>query len=185
MTRKTQWHFPRPHSTIKAKTNLKQLEPVTSLPDETLVISSTTAESIASNEITSTSSKCKTEQASSSGHIDELSSTTANFELGTKSDTFKVSRDLFRDKLSKLVIQLLQPYLNNPAKVGYIRNTEDFKHLARKFTHTILEKEISRATKLEELELSKRVKIKTEEYIRNYMNNIKFKIGYSRKVDTI
>ena len=138
MTRKTQWHFPRPHSTIKAKNTLKQLEPVISLPDETLVISSTTAESIASNEISSTSTKCEAEQPSNSGHIDELSSTTANIELGTKSDTFKVSRDLFRDKLSKLVIQLLQPYLNNPTKIGHIRTTEDFKHLARKFTHTIL-----------------------------------------------
>jgi len=98
------------------------------------------------------------------------------------SESLKVYKDQFRDKLSKLVVNLLKPYLGENCKVGRIKNIEDFKHLARKFTHTIIEKEMSKTSKLEELELDKRVKMKSAEYVKNYM--AKFNIsGYSRKQD--
>lgn len=105
----------------------------------------------------------------------ELSSTTNN--------TFKVYKDQFREKLSKLVVNLLKPYLNEKCRFGHIRNTDDFKHLARKFTHTIIEKELSRATRLEELDLDNRVKAKSKEYISSYMAKFDTVAGYCRKQD--
>jgi histone-lysine N-methyltransferase SETD2 len=118
------------------------------------------------------------------------SETTANSKViktetslvNTNTEISKVYKDQFRDKISKLVVNLLKPYLNEKCQAGRIKNTEDFKHLARKFTHTIIEKEMSRTSNLEELELDKRVKMKSAEYITNYM--AKFNIsGYSRKQD--
>ena len=91
-------------------------------------------------------------------------------------------KDQFRDKISKLVVNLLKPYLSEKCLVGHIKNNEDFKYLARKFTHTIIEKEMERATSLKELDLDNRVKIKSHEYVVNYM--AKFNIsGYFRKQD--
>ena len=46
-----------------------------------------------------------------------------------------------------------------------------------------MEKELSRVTKLEELDLNKRVKTKTQEYVSQYMN--KFKSGYCRNNDQV
>ncbi len=167
-TKKSQWHFPR------SKPAVNNQKPSIIEPDESLLITSTTNEPlIASND--------KKEEK-----IDDLSSSSSSFAISTNessSNTFKLYKDQFRDKLSKLIIKLLEYYLKEDCKYGHIRNTDDFKHLARKFTHTILEKELSRVTKLEELDLNKRVKIKTEEYINQYMN--KFKNGYSRKNDVV
>ena len=95
--------------------------------------------------------------------------------------SLKRRRDTLRDQLSKLVVKLLTPYLKDNCKNGHITNNEDFKHLARKFTHSILEKEQTRTNDLDNVELSKRVKIKAEEYISKYM--IKFNGDYSRKKD--
>lgn len=86
--------------------------------------------------------------------------------------------------MSKLVINLLKPYLNVDCKVGHIKNNEDFKHLARRFTHTIIEKEIARAADPKEIDIDKRIKQKSHEYISKYM--LKFgSSGYSRKNDVI
>lgn len=112
--------------------------------------------------------------SSSSSHHDVTNSST--------SEIFKIYKDQFRDKLSRLVIKLLQPYLRRDCKNGHITNNNDFKHLARKFTHTILEKEISRTTKLEELDLDKRIKSKAHEFVSKYM--LKFEGPYSRSMDT-
>jgi histone-lysine N-methyltransferase SETD2 len=76
---------------------------------------------------------------------------------------------------------VLQPFLKEDCKLGHIQNTDDFKHLARKFTHMIMEKEMSRATKIEELDLNKRIKMKTQEFITRYMQ--RFNGNYSRKTD--
>jgi hypothetical protein len=166
-TKKSQWHFPRSKPTVNNQ------KPSIIVPDESLLITSTTNEPLIS-------SNDKKEEK-----IDDLSSS-SSFAISTNessSNTFKLYKDQFRDKLSKLIIKLLEYYLKEDCKYGHIRNTDDFKHLARKFTHTIMEKELSRVTKLEELDLNKRVKMKTEEYINQYMN--KFKNGYSRKNDVV
>lgn len=84
--------------------------------------------------------------------------------------------------MSKMVINLLKPYLNENCKVGHIKSTDDFKHLARRFTHTIIEKEMARSSDLNEIDIDKRVKQKSHEYISNYL--LKFgSAGYSRKND--
>jgi hypothetical protein len=44
-----------------------------------------------------------------------------------------------------------------------------------------MEKELSRTTKFEELDLNKRVKIKSQEFVENYM--ARFNGDYSRKMD--
>jgi [histone H3]-lysine36 N-trimethyltransferase len=77
---------------------------------------------------------------------------------------------------------MLKPYMRDDCKFGHITSNQDFKHLARKFTHSILEKEITRMTaECVDVELTKRVKIKAKEYITKYM--MKFKGDYTRKTD--
>jgi hypothetical protein len=110
--------------------------------------------------------------------VNEESPSTTN----SNSESFKLLKDQFREKLSKVVVNILKPYLNEKTKFGHIKNSDDFKHLARKFTHTILEKEISRVTKLEALEIDNRIKIKSQEYITTYMSKFNTS-GYCRKQD--
>lgn len=170
-TKKTQWHFPK---VVKPKISLtnkivKKEEPkeekeVKNSP----IISSTTVEGA------DTTSKMKT--------VEDSNSTAGPVSNSSSSEIFKIYKDQFREKLSKLVVKVLQPYLKSDCAHGHIQNTSDFKHLARKFTHTIMEKEMSRATKLEELELDKRIKLKTHEYISRYMQ--KFSGDYSRTLDS-
>ncbi len=98
------------------------------------------------------------------------------------SEDYKKYKDLLRENISKLIVKLLQPYMKIDCKVGRITNTDDFKHLARKFTHTILEKELLRHTNPDDVnDANKRVIIKTKEYLKKYM--MKFKGEYSRKID--
>lgn len=77
------------------------------------------------------------------------------------SEISKIYKDQFREKLSRLVVKLLQPYMNASNPIGRIDNVADFKHLARKITHTVLEKEVSRSTNLEHLDLDSRIKVRT------------------------
>lgn len=114
----------------------------------------------------------------------EPSTTSADMESSTTTTIVgKKLRESLREQLSKLVIKLLQPYMKDDCKFGHVTNNDDFKHLARKFTHSILEKELGRMTaaESEEVELTKRVKIKAHEYINKYM--FKFKGDYTRKTD--
>lgn len=98
-------------------------------------------------------------------------------------DDMKKKKDLFREELSKIVCKQLTTYLKSDCHAGHITNTDDFKHLARKFTHAILERELERAlSNSEELTVNKRVKVKTHEYITKYM--LKFNGDYSRKKDS-
>lgn len=157
VTKQSQWHFPRLKSSVESP-NKKQDETPASLTNEATSPADST-------------SKPKSNKEQTMVNSNETSS------------SFKQYKDQFREKLSKLVIKLLEVYLKEDCKCGRIRSTDDFKHLARKFTHTIMEKEMSRVTKLEELDLNKRVKIKTQEYVSQYMN--KFKGGYSRKSDQV
>jgi hypothetical protein len=88
--------------------------------------------------------------------------------------------------LSKLVIKLLQPYLRKECPIGHVASVDDFKYLARKFTHIILDKEMSRSTRLDALPNSadkKRIHAKVDEFIKRYMS--KFGVEYSRKLDEL
>jgi histone-lysine N-methyltransferase SETD2 len=115
-------------------------------------------------------------------------------------EAFKVTKEEFRNKLSGFIVKLLQHYSTSHAtntntnsdgvhlKYGRIETKEDFKYLARKLTHTILEKEMSRIASLSlssscdlDLALTDSKKAKAHEYVTNYMRN--FPNGYSRKVD--
>uniref|UniRef100_A0A4Y6EZ29 [histone H3]-lysine(36) N-trimethyltransferase n=1 Tax=Brachionus koreanus TaxID=1199090 RepID=A0A4Y6EZ29_9BILA len=177
-TKKTQWNFPKLAKTVTSKQKSNQNE---NKPNQEKILNENKDDKLGdvklSPAITSTTSekyendfnKSVNSEASTSGLV-----TASN-------NSFKAYRDQFREKLSKLIIKILQPFLNKDCKYGHIRNNEDFKHLARKFTHTIMEKEISRATNLEELDLDKRIKLKAKDYICKYMQ--KFRDGYSKNAD--
>jgi len=87
-------------------------------------------------------------------------------------------REMFRMKLSNVVVNCLNPFFKVDCKSGRILNSDDFKYLARKLTHGILMKELSRLKDEEMLQCNDSVKIKTKEYIRTYMK--KFGPVYKR-----
>ena len=114
-----------------------------------------------------------------------VSSTTTHL---IETDAFKIAKEDFRNKLSSFIVKLLQHYSttsNGGPKYGRIENKDDFKYLARKLTHTIMEKEMSRvastSNSCDELTLTDSKKTKAHEYVTNYMK--KFPQGYSRKSD--
>lgn len=178
-TKKTQWNFPKVSKTIVNKSKVIKDEVKTKLNKNNELIENKSSQDKLSPAITSTTTekidndltKSNNSEASTSGLV-----TASN-------NSFKAYRDQFREKLSKLIIKILQPFLIKDCKYGHIKTNEDFKHLARKFTHTIMEKEISRTTNLEELDLDKRIKLKAKDYICKYMQ--KFRDGYSKSFDDI
>lgn len=91
---------------------------------------------------------------------------------------FNKVKEMFRMKLSNVVVNCLNPFFKVDCKAGRILNTEDFKYLARKLTHGILMKELSHLKSEETLHCNDSVKIKTKEYIRTYMK--KFGPVYKR-----
>ncbi|XP_028393284.1 histone-lysine N-methyltransferase SETD2-like isoform X2 [Dendronephthya gigantea] len=78
-------------------------------------------------------------------------------------------RETFRMKLSAVVVNYLNPYHKLDCKIGRITSVDDFKFLARKLTHGVMVKELSRNKDESTLACNDSVKIKTKEYIRNYM----------------
>lgn len=91
---------------------------------------------------------------------------------------FNKIKEMFRMKLSNVVVNCLNPFFKVDCKAGRILNTDDFKYLARKLTHGILMKELSHLKSEETLQCNDSVKIKTKEYIRTYMK--KFGPVYKR-----
>ncbi|KAK2514029.1 hypothetical protein Q9233_015142 [Columba guinea] len=85
-------------------------------------------------------------------------------------------------KMSQFIVQCLNPYRKPDCKVGRITTTEDFKHLARKLTHGVMNKELKYCKNPEDLECNENVKHKTKEYIKKYMQ--KFGAIYKPKEDT-
>jgi histone-lysine N-methyltransferase SETD2 len=141
ITKKSQWHFPTEESVSERAKKLKEKNDEKS-PSSQIAISSSTA---------------------------ATSHTTNESSNDAASSEFKKQKDVLREELSNLIRKILAPYLKGDCKAGRIQTNEEFKHLARKFTHAILEKEISRAKTPEDLQLSKRVKIKTQDYVIKYM----------------
>ncbi|XP_064410107.1 histone-lysine N-methyltransferase SETD2 [Latimeria chalumnae] len=103
-------------------------------------------------------------------------------EADTSSELAKKSKEVFRKEMSQFIVQCLNPYRKPDCKVGKITMTEDFKHLARKLTHGVMNKELKYCKNPEDLECNENVKHKTKEYIKKYMQ--KFGAIYKPKEDT-
>ncbi|XP_074013750.1 histone-lysine N-methyltransferase SETD2 [Numenius arquata] len=103
-------------------------------------------------------------------------------EADTSSELAKKSKEVFRKEMSQFIVQCLNPYRKPDCKVGRITTTEDFKHLARKLTHGVMNKELKYCKNPEDLECNENVKHKTKEYIKKYMQ--KFGAIYKPKEDT-
>ncbi|XP_059520930.1 histone-lysine N-methyltransferase SETD2 isoform X2 [Myotis daubentonii] len=103
-------------------------------------------------------------------------------EADTSSELAKKSKEVFRKEMSQFIVQCLNPYRKPDCKVGRITTTEDFKHLARKLTHGVMNKELKYCRSPEDLECNENVKHKTKEYIKKYMQ--KFGAVYKPKEDT-
>ncbi|XP_067835011.1 histone-lysine N-methyltransferase SETD2 isoform X2 [Heptranchias perlo] len=90
-------------------------------------------------------------------------------EADTSSELAKRSKELFRKEISQFIVLCLNPYRKPDCKLGRIVATEDFKHLARKLTHGVMNKELKQCKNPEDLECNENVKHKTKEYIKKYM----------------
>ncbi|XP_076826896.1 histone-lysine N-methyltransferase SETD2 [Brachyhypopomus gauderio] len=106
---------------------------------------------------------------------------TKTAEADTSSELAKKSKEVFRKEMSQFIVQCLNPYRKPDCKMGRISNTEDFKHLARKLTHGVMNKELKSCKNPEDLECNENVKHKTKEYIKKYMQ--KFGTVYRPKED--
>lgn len=107
---------------------------------------------------------------------------TKTAEADTSSELAKKSKETFRKEMSQFIVQCLNPYRKPDCKLGRISNTEDFKHLARKLTHGVMNKELKACNNPEDLECNENVKHKTKEYIKKYMQ--RFGSVYRPKEDT-
>ncbi|CAF0854976.1 unnamed protein product [Adineta ricciae] len=91
------------------------------------------------------------------------------------SSSSKINRDLLRKNISQHVHATLKPYTKRTCKQGRIASTDDIKYLVKKFTLAVLDKEIEKA-KDERIPLlpvlNDRVRLKTEVYIKKYMNKM-------------
>ncbi|CAH1249650.1 SETD2 [Branchiostoma lanceolatum] len=91
-------------------------------------------------------------------------------DADTSSETARKCKDVFRKKMATFVVSILNPYRKPDCKDGRITSTEDFKHLARKLTHGIMNKELKHCRHVEDLEVNENVKSKAREYVRKYMS---------------
>ncbi|XP_078621772.1 uncharacterized protein LOC144888019 isoform X2 [Branchiostoma floridae x Branchiostoma japonicum] len=91
-------------------------------------------------------------------------------DADTSSETARKCKDVFRKKMATFVVSILNPYRKPDCKHGRITSTEDFKHLARKLTHGIMNKELKHCRHVEDLEVNENVKSKAREYVRKYMS---------------
>lgn len=152
-TKVSQWNFPKCDQQQKKETKVdeRDAKQATNSPADKSEASSS---SLSSQPDVSSSS-------GTSGITTTATSTTQNAVAVAVagSEIHKIFKDQFREKLSRLVVKLLQPYMSSSCRVGRIDNVADFKHLARKFTHSILEKEISRVGSSEMLDLDNRIKV--------------------------
>jgi len=78
------------------------------------------------------------------------------------------SASAFKKEASKVVISLLQLYLKGKMSYGRITNSDDFKYLARYFTHYILDKEVEKQGE-DSVRFSSKIKDRISEYVSSYM----------------
>jgi len=86
----------------------------------------------------------------------------------TSSDVEKKHKEKFVKEMSKTVVKILDPYRKKGVR-GHIGNTDDFKHLAKKLTYSIMHKELKMCKSVEELKATEKVKKKASEYVSKYM----------------
>merc|ERR1719150_2001439 len=96
------------------------------------------------------------------------SARTTQAAADTSSDVEKKHKEKFLKEMSKLVVKILDPYRKKGVK-GHISKTDDFKHLAKKLTFTILYKELKVCKNIEELKANEKVKKKASDYVSKYM----------------
>jgi len=133
----------------------------------------------------SASSQHSPSRSSSSSHRIAAADTTHQvgpktppFEGRASNSALQKKRDLFKSKISAVVVNSLNPFQKNDCKQGRIRTQDDFKFLARKLTHGLLMKEIQRIKDEDKLDCNDSVRTKVKEYIRMYMK--KFGAYYER-----
>jgi hypothetical protein len=93
----------------------------------------------------------------------------------TLSSSAKLNRDVLRKNISQHVHATLKPYTKRTCKQGRIVSTDDIKYLVKKFTLAVLDKEIEKAKNEGSLLspiLTDRVRLKTEVYVKKYMNKV-------------
>jgi len=95
--------------------------------------------------------------------------TTAAADTSSEELTKKI-KEGFRAKISKSIITYLNPYHKIDCQQGRITSSEDFKHLARKITHAILDKELKHCRHLDDLEVNENVKGKARDFVVKYMS---------------
>merc|ERR1712059_121669 len=86
----------------------------------------------------------------------------------TSSDVEKKHKEKFVKEMSKIIVKILDPYRKKGVR-GFIGNTDDFKHLAKKLTYSIMHKELKQCKSIEELKATEKVKKKASEYVAKYM----------------
>ena len=110
-------------------------------------------------------------------HESESGSVAGSAERHAGKSEAKRRFDQFRTELSECVVQSLMPYRREDCRHGRIVSTEDFKHLARKLTHSIIDK-YAGGVKKEQLEFSEALRGKTKETVKNFMK--RYKGAYER-----
>lgn len=85
------------------------------------------------------------------------------------SDVEKKIKDNFVKEMSKVIVRILNNY-RTPGVPGHITSTQDFKHLAKKLTHTIMTKERQHCRIIEDLKPTDKVKKKAAEYVKKKMS---------------
>ena len=81
------------------------------------------------------------------------------------SEVEKKHMEKFKKEMSKVVVKILDPYRKKGVG-GHISNTDDFKHLAKKLTHSIMQKELRQCMSIDELKASWKVQKKASEYVK-------------------
>ncbi|EDQ87823.1 uncharacterized protein MONBRDRAFT_26994 [Monosiga brevicollis MX1] len=100
--------------------------------------------------------------------------------VATEESKRKARLNKFKSEVSERVIKQLNAYREKKVKYGYIRTSEDFKYLARKLTHKIVEKELQRRGQdVNELVMTDGLKGKasTRMHIKNFITDTMKKCG--------
>jgi len=87
----------------------------------------------------------------------------------TSSETERKARDKFVKEMSAVIVKALDPF-RNPKSKGHIKTNEDFKHLAKKLTYVIYEKERTRTKPGIEIKITDKMKEKASEYVKKKMS---------------
>ncbi|KNC87002.1 hypothetical protein SARC_00855 [Sphaeroforma arctica JP610] len=149
-TNQTQWTKPT------ADTVLHTIAPQPSLADEVPASKSPTSPSGSRDSLKRKSEAA--DKASESAHKRQKTSV-------EDTKTLEERKRNFRAMVSKSVIKVLGKYNKPGCKFGRITNKDDFKHLARKITHMIVE----RHTKKNDFSATEAVHEKLEKYIHKSM----------------